>query len=43
MIFVKNVRFLWSSFLFQKGLALMFDDVLVKKEVFVDFKNVTIR
>ena len=43
MIFVKNVRFLWSSFLFQKGLVLMFDDVLVKKEVFLDFKNVTIR
>ena len=28
MIFVKNVRFLPRSFLFQKGLALMFDDVL---------------
>ena len=43
MIFVKIVRFLRSSFLFQKGLALMFDDVLVKNEVFLDFKNVTIR
>ena len=43
MIFVKNVRFLRRSFLFQKGLALMFDDVVVKKEVFLDFKNVTIR
>ena len=43
MIFVKNVRFLRSSFLLQKGPALMFDDVLVKKEVFLDFKNVTIR
>ena len=40
---VKNLKILRNLFLFQKGLVLMFDDVLVKKEVFLDYKNVTIR
>ena len=28
---------------FEKGLNVMFDDVLDKREVFLDYKNVTIR
>ena len=43
MILVKNLKILRNLFLFQKGLGLIFDDVLVKKEVFLDYKNVTIR
>ena len=43
MILIKNLKIILNLFLFQKGLAMKFDGVLDKKEVFLDYKNVTLR
>ena len=36
MILVKKLKFLFNLFPITKGLYLMFDDVVEKKEVFLD-------
>ena len=40
MILVHNLKLLLSLFFIQKDLDLMFDDVLGRKEGFLDHKNV---
>ena len=42
-ILVKNLKILSNLFLFQKGLDIMVDGILDKKEVFLDYKIVTMR
>ena len=42
-ILVKNLKILSNLFLFQKGLDIMVDGILDKKEVFLDYKNVLLR
>ena len=37
MIFVKNLKFLWSLFFFKTGLSIRFDDVVDKKQSFLYF------
>ena len=39
----KNLNILPNLFLFQKGLDMMFDGILHKKEVFLNYKNITLR
>ena len=42
--FGQNLNYLTNLFLFQKGLDMMFDYAdLAKRDVFLDYKNVTIR
>ena len=41
--FRQKLEILRNLFLFRKGLGVMFDDVLVKIEVFLEYKIVTIR
>ena len=42
MIFVKNLKFLPNLIFFAQGLGMMFDDVLDRKEDFIDYKNATL-
>ena len=43
MTLVKNLNILPNTFLFQKGLDMMFDGILDKKQVFLNYKNITLR
>ena len=43
MTLVKNLNILPNLFLLQKGLDMMFDGILDKKEVFLNYKNITLR
>ena len=43
MIFHKNLKFLPNLIFFEKGLGMMFDDVLDKEKRFIDYKKVILR
>ena len=43
VILVKKLKILPNLLPIRKGLDMMFDDVVDKKEVFLDYKNVTLR
>ena len=43
LILVKKLKILPNLLPIRKGLDMMFDDVVDKKEVFLDYKNVTLR
>ena len=43
MIFHKKLKFLLNLIFFEKGLGMMFDDVLDKEKSFLDYKKVILR
>ena len=43
MIFHKKLKFLRNLIFFEKGLGMMFDDVLDKEKSFLDYKKVILR